>query len=338
MILNIIKLEMKDNKPLMPPLLEVSKEVSLGKIEELTDWEITEVYADNIFIHINSEKRDIQIKVSTPVGYIINGYGYVFELLVRDINYLNLDTCTIMVNSELTTDQIADILYFIELELNNHPRGLQIPELLQKIKYEKLSTNQKIKRNELIINGYQHSDYLWRAKPYALQLMNLLASLEVSELTADDLASTWIMLGTYLSNVSLVEKALICFEQAWKKATLKSLKKEALYQIIVMHKHLGKVYQLPYTDEQLVEILGENLSRIKNALEGKGFLKRDPIENTPKFQEVYDQVHERAILKTGENKGMGFCHLWWSTLTDEFAKEGIKWQSPSRCNPKVRFD
>ena len=68
-------------------------------------------------------------------------------------------------------------------------------------------------------------------------------------------------------------------------------------------------------------------------------LKYDPVEDTPEFQAIKDELEAKIIAKIGENSGMGYCYLYWETKRDILKKDyGIEWKSPALLNPKVRFD
>lgn len=68
-------------------------------------------------------------------------------------------------------------------------------------------------------------------------------------------------------------------------------------------------------------------------------LKYDPVEDTPEFQVIKEELEEKIIAKIGPNSGMGYCYLYWETKRDILKKGyGIEWKSPALLNPKVRFD
>ena len=68
-------------------------------------------------------------------------------------------------------------------------------------------------------------------------------------------------------------------------------------------------------------------------------LKYDPVEDTPEFQTIKDELEAKIIAKIGPNSGMGYCYLYWETKRDILKKDyGIEWKSPALLNPKVRFD
>ncbi len=68
-------------------------------------------------------------------------------------------------------------------------------------------------------------------------------------------------------------------------------------------------------------------------------LKFDPVERTEEWEKVYYEVQlecERRL--EGEPKCMGYCFMYWSTMTAVLSEYGISWRSPSRMNPGVMFD
>ena len=68
-------------------------------------------------------------------------------------------------------------------------------------------------------------------------------------------------------------------------------------------------------------------------------LKYDPVEDTPAFQAIKNELEEKILAKIGPNSGMGYCYLYWETKREILKKDyGIEWKSPALLNPKVRFD
>ena len=71
-------------------------------------------------------------------------------------------------------------------------------------------------------------------------------------------------------------------------------------------------------------------------------LKTDPIEETPEFKAVINEV-ERELKKRFKNDpmngGHGFCHTYWAAKKELLLeKYGIEWLTPQQMNPRVRFD
>ncbi|MBE6634384.1 MAG: hypothetical protein E7620_08615 [Ruminococcaceae bacterium] len=68
-------------------------------------------------------------------------------------------------------------------------------------------------------------------------------------------------------------------------------------------------------------------------------LKYDPIEDTPEFQAIKEELDKKIIARIGEKHGMGYCHLYWSVKRNILKKDyGIEWRSPAEMNPGVLFD
>ena len=69
----------------------------------------------------------------------------------------------------------------------------------------------------------------------------------------------------------------------------------------------------------------------------KRTLKRDPVEMTPEYLAVIDEV-EKKVAENMTTHGRGSCHERWS-LTREFLEEkDIQWRSQGVMNPGWRFD
>lgn len=86
-------------------------------------------------------------------------------------------------------------------------------------------------------------------------------------------------------------------------------------------------------------LISENV--VQTAFEGcfarRRNLKHDPIEMTPKYLEVIDEVEEK-IDKNLKYRGLGSCHEIWNLKFEYLMEKGIVWKSPAMLNPRVRFD
>ena len=70
-----------------------------------------------------------------------------------------------------------------------------------------------------------------------------------------------------------------------------------------------------------------------------GNVKKDPIQLTPKWEEIiYDVQKECDERLAGEQRYRGFCHKFWGVLKEVLAERGIEWRSPGLMNPRIRFD
>ena len=68
-------------------------------------------------------------------------------------------------------------------------------------------------------------------------------------------------------------------------------------------------------------------------------LKVDPVQATTEWEEVIYEVETEVDEQLkDEPRGMGFCHIYWSTKRAALARRGIEWRSPSAMNPRVMFD
>jgi len=65
----------------------------------------------------------------------------------------------------------------------------------------------------------------------------------------------------------------------------------------------------------------------------------DPVERTPRWEEIWYDVEEECDRETkGFPRGMGFCFGYWSVKRRVLQKYGIDWKSPHMMNPHVMFD
>lgn len=68
-------------------------------------------------------------------------------------------------------------------------------------------------------------------------------------------------------------------------------------------------------------------------------LRFDPVERTPRWEEIYFEVEKKCDSKLkAEPRGMGFCFGYWAVKRGILASYGIDWKSPQAMNPRVMFD
>lgn len=71
----------------------------------------------------------------------------------------------------------------------------------------------------------------------------------------------------------------------------------------------------------------------------QGHMKDDPVEWTARFEEVIDDAQREALSHLKDTpRSMGFCHAYWSCLSDALSDRGIYWRSPALMNPRCMFD
>ena len=69
------------------------------------------------------------------------------------------------------------------------------------------------------------------------------------------------------------------------------------------------------------------------------YLRFDPVERTPQWEEAYYDAELECDRRLGDiPRGMGFCFSYWSTIREVLAERGIQWHSPHELNPGVMFD
>lgn len=74
-------------------------------------------------------------------------------------------------------------------------------------------------------------------------------------------------------------------------------------------------------------------------IEQEGHMKDDPVEWTARFEEVIDDAQREALSHLKDTpRSMGFCHAYWSCLSDALSDRGIYWRSPALMNPRCMFD
>lgn len=69
----------------------------------------------------------------------------------------------------------------------------------------------------------------------------------------------------------------------------------------------------------------------------KRTLKRDPVEMTPEYLAVIDEV-EKKVAENMTTHGRGSCHERWSLTREYLEEKGIQWRSQDVMNPGWRFD
>ena len=68
-------------------------------------------------------------------------------------------------------------------------------------------------------------------------------------------------------------------------------------------------------------------------------IKHDPVEDTPQYLAIKDELEEKIYAKIGRETYMGYCYRYWSAKKEILKKDyGIDWESPSALNPHIIFD
>ena len=95
--------------------------------------------------------------------------------------------------------------------------------------------------------------------------------------------------------------------------------------------------------EEAFPIYLEEINIIKGRFDKiffKGYLKRDPIEWSEKYEKIIDEANKKIYaLLEDYPRGMGFCLAYWSVKEKVLREDyGVKWKSPVIMNPGVIFD
>ena len=74
-------------------------------------------------------------------------------------------------------------------------------------------------------------------------------------------------------------------------------------------------------------------------MENKRNYKYDPVEDTPEYLAIKDELEAKIIEKMGGEMTRGNAHLY-ATLKKEILKKdyGIDWRSPQELNPRIKFN
>lgn len=93
-------------------------------------------------------------------------------------------------------------------------------------------------------------------------------------------------------------------------------------------------------DEAILKFISEDeLLEIRENPQ-EGYLKKDPIEYSRRWENVYYDVKDELDERFADTpRGMGFCFEYWHAMADLLAKKyRILWRNPHLMNPDVIFD
>ena len=77
--------------------------------------------------------------------------------------------------------------------------------------------------------------------------------------------------------------------------------------------------------------------RYKRRMEHRRTLNNDPVEMSPEYLAVIDEIEER-IEKEKKLQGMGSCFEEWDLKQKYLAEKGITWTPPNLLNRHIMFD
>jgi len=88
---------------------------------------------------------------------------------------------------------------------------------------------------------------------------------------------------------------------------------------------LDDVRQLPLSDTWRLLLLPES--------------KMDPIEQTPEYKAIEEELDQKIRSHIGEGAYLGYCHIYWLEKKLILKYDyGMEWKSPPELNPRMFFD
>lgn len=74
-------------------------------------------------------------------------------------------------------------------------------------------------------------------------------------------------------------------------------------------------------------------------MEDKRNYKYDPVEDTPKYKAIEEELHAKILERMGGEMNRGNAYLY-PVLKKEILKNeyGIDWKTPQELNPGIRFN
>ena len=74
-------------------------------------------------------------------------------------------------------------------------------------------------------------------------------------------------------------------------------------------------------------------------MENKRNYKYDPVEDTPEYLAIKDELEEKIIERMGGEMTRGNAHLYTTFKKEILMKDyGIDWKSPQELNPRIKFN
>lgn len=181
-------------------------------------------------------------------------------------------------------------------------------------------------------------------------------SFEVREILRDDRIA-WELIAETLPviidaleetvyNHELYRLLLVFLDKAYRNNELTKELKGRVRHFLKLHILLNEKQN--WTNHMLTKELQEGMASLFSQSELMkiiikptiGHLRRDPVEYTLKWEEIYYDVEEYLDNRfANAPRQMGFCFMYWSAKR-EYLKENydIDWHSPAQMNPGVRFD
>jgi tetratricopeptide (TPR) repeat protein len=151
------------------------------------------------------------------------------------------------------------------------------------------------------------------------------------------IADKYLDLGHYTLAEKYYDKALTLCDPAKQEEYFKEIC-TGLFEIYGKLKRREEKKQLSAKIKAVMPSALEDIKYQGNMY--KYSMKEDPVEYTEKYLDILIELETKIgdELK-GIFRGRGFCHRYWRVKKEILKKDyGIKWKSPAKMNPGVRFD
>ena len=74
-------------------------------------------------------------------------------------------------------------------------------------------------------------------------------------------------------------------------------------------------------------------------METKRNYKYDPVEDTPEYQAIKDELEAKVLERMGGEMTRGNAYMYAGLKKEILKKDyGIDWKSPQELNPRIKFN
>ena len=250
---------------------------------------------------------------------------------------------------KLTAEQVKEIFQGCLMSLKSY-QTKGVGEMLVKLK-EKLALQNNLQGEQdvaaldlIIVRAFRQDMHPWRGRKYANEALRLIKSYadEIKDnKQIEEVAKNLAELGdSFMSFMDFRHSydAYYFADNLLRDNSL-PLKMAANYAnkwIIALKLMNTQEGELP-TKEELEAVYKEHSSLPISALEGRGYLKHDPIEASEEFQKVYDEVMEDAYIIIDAFKGASTPSNRFRAIKQSFLNYGVEWKTPEEMNPGIMF-
>lgn len=195
----------------------------------------------------------------------------------------------------------------------------------------------------MIVRAFRLNMHSWRGRAYAKEALRIYENYASSDLQgkeAEAVCQALASLGQDISSFMDFKDAA----RAYGAADRLALDAQLPLQLAAGFKQ-KELINLIYdqTDpsflpgkEELEQTYKEASPLPVSALEGRGYLKHDPVEASEEFQNAYDEVMEEAYAEI-DRKTTSSPEERWAVIKKAFYKRGIVWKDPGEMNPDMMF-